>query len=404
MEKKLSKRIVIITEYFYPRIRTDAILVTDIAQKISSINKGDIRIICTSTLEENEELQEFKNKIIRLKNSKLNDANIILRIIKFLILTSRLVLNTIKTVKKDDIIFSTTNPIFLVPILIILKKIFGFKYVLLVYDLFPNNLIAANLIKKDKFFYKIIDKIYKWSYSNTDQLIVIGRDMKEVLKSKINNDVKIDIIENWCDVENIISIPKEKNKILNKYNIANKKVFVFVGNLGRVQGIETLLKATLLVKDKNFVLLFIGDGTMKNRIIKFIKQYNTKKVIYAGSYPLDMKNEFLNACDVHIISLSKSMYGLGVPSKTYCNMAASKPLLYIGDNNSEIALMIKEHEIGWCVETNNAIMLANQLDNICINFNNINLIGKRARNIVKYHYNKDIILKKYEKIFNSKVL
>ena len=53
------------------------------------------------------------------------------------------------------------------------------------------------------------------------------------------------------------------------------------------------------------------------------------------------------------------MYGLGVPSKLYNLMAAGKPVFYIGDRNSEVHLIMQEHEIGWFAEANNQSMIQN---------------------------------------------
>lgn len=51
------------------------------------------------------------------------------------------------------------------------------------------------------------------------------------------------------------------------------------------------------------------------------------------------QNDFLNACDIGIVTLNDGMYGLGVPSKSYNIWAAGKPILYIGDDNSGNSFM-----------------------------------------------------------------
>ncbi|PHR71962.1 MAG: hypothetical protein COA66_07090 [Arcobacter sp.] len=397
----MKKRIVIISEYFYPNNRTDANLLLDISKKLYEVNDENIQVICTSSLNGKSELSFLKNKIIRLKSIKLNDNNLIARIFKFLLLTIKLSTKAIVTIKKDDRVLITTNPAFLVPIISLFRKFRKFEYTLLVYDVFPENLGAAGIISSNKLFYKIVKKIYDWSYSSADKIVVIGRDMNDVVSSKTKNKVPITLIENWCDINTIKEEDKSRNKILNDLKIVNKKVFLFAGNLGRVQGIETLLKAASLVQDKEFVLLFIGDGAYKNNILDYIKTNKACNVFYAGNFPFSRKNEFLNACDVAIISLSKSMYGLGVPSKSYTNMASSKPLLYIGDNKSEISLLVKEHNIGWTIEPGNIEKLSALIDKICIESNNFNIMGKKSRKIVETYYSKDIILNKYKKLYED---
>ena len=396
----MKKRIVIISEYFYPVQRNDAKLLTDIVETLCENNDGDISVICTSDLNDEKELTFLEGKIERLKGSKFNDRNIFLRILKFIILTFRLVLKSITYINKSDRVFSTTNPAFLFPILVLLKKIKKFEYTLLVYDVFPENLVAANIIKENSFLLKITKKIYNWAYSNTDRLIVIGRDMEEVLLKKINNKVPISLIENWCDYKTIIPESKKDNKIIQKFKLENKKVFLFSGNFGRVQGIQNLLNAAKLVKNNDFALLFIGDGVMKKVIQLHIDNKKSNNVFYVGSFPSHEQNTFLNACDVAIISLSSSMYGLGVPSKSYYNMAAEKPLLYIGDEKSEIAKVIDEHNIGWVIEPDNQNELALQFEKICNEPEKFKVLGKKSREVVENLYSKEVILNKYKNLFN----
>jgi len=395
------KKIVVVSEYFYPSTRTDARLITQIAIKFLQIDDVEIEVISTIPLGKAKELDAFKDKIIRLKYTTLNNSNIITRVFKFLILTFRLSLETIKTVKKTDIVFSTTNPAFLIPILVLLKKIIGFKYVLLVYDVFPENLSSANLLNSKSIFYKLIKKIYDWAYTNVDTLVVIGRDMKDIVEMKTNHIPSIKVIENWCDYKTITPTLKEDSKIIKDLDLVDKKVFTFSGNLGRVQGIKNLLEASLLVKDKDFRLLFIGTGALQKEIENFIKEHKSSKVVYAGAFPIEMQNDFLNACDISIISLASSMYGLGVPSKSYYNMAAAKPLLYIGDKNSEISLVIKEHQIGWSIEPDKPNELAILIDSICNDFASIKIVGERSRKIVKRYFSQDVILKKYKELISE---
>jgi glycosyltransferase involved in cell wall biosynthesis len=397
LEEILKNRIVVVTEYFYPAERNDAILITKIVKALSISN--DIEVICTSTLEEKKELDFLDGKIHRLKNLNITSKNIILRVFKLLYLTFQLIFKSIFFLKKNDKVFIVTNPVFLLPFIVFFKKIKKFEVTLLVYDVFPENLIATNLLKKQNLFYKLLKKIYDWSYNNVDKMIVIGRDMQEFIQKKTNNKKDIFLIENWCDYKKIIPMKKEDNSIIKRFNLENRIVFSFVGNFGLVQGIENLLNAASLVKNEEFVLLFIGDGGEKRKIENFIENNHRDNVLYAGKYPGSEENMFLNACDVAIVSLNDSMYGLGVPSKSYYNMAAEKPLLYVGHKNTEIAKVINDNSIGWICESSNSQQLADLIDKICEEKINFSLLGKKSRDILIKYYSEEIILNKYKKIY-----
>ena len=58
------------------------------------------------------------------------------------------------------------------------------------------------------------------------------------------------------------------------------------------------------------------------------------------------------------------MYGLGVPSKSYNILSAQKPILFIGNKKSEIALMIEENNIGWTIDNNDVNQIPTVLNQI----------------------------------------
>lgn len=397
--KSLTKNIFIITEFFYPVHRNDSYLITKIAESLSKKHK--VNVICDSALLDKEELKTISGEISRLNTSvKKSHSKIYHKLYQLLLSTFRLTVKTLKDVHKGDYVFSVTNPFFFLPILVLIKKIKGFHLTVLVYDIFPDNLIAANKLKKNSLFFKILDNIYKWAYNNIDKLIVIGRDMQDIIENKKDiSKNKIHYIPNWCNVSEIVPSNKNDNKIVKKFNLEEKIVFSFVGNFGLLQGIHNILEASLLVKNENFIFLFIGDGILKNDILEFIDKKKSKNILYAGKYPSEEKNTFLNACDISVISLNKNMYGLGVPSKTYYNMAAANPILYIGHEDSEIAKNVHEFDLGWVVESDDPQKLADKFDEICNEKDIFLKKGNRSREICKNEFDEDVILKKYMEVF-----
>lgn len=399
---QLKKKVLIVTEYFYPRNRPDSYLITEISRAINEATLGNIKIICNSELKMDKELDFVEEKIIRLHENRLNNDKLFFRMIKFIISTIQLSFTTFKSLKSGDELFTVTNPAFLLVVFALFKRIKKFHYTLLVYDVFPENLIAVGLVKPNSMLYKITKKIFDWAYSQTDLLVVIGRDMQELIANKTHNKVPLKLISNWCDVETVIPSPKSNNTIIQKFNLEEKIVFSFTGNFGRAQGIERLLKIASLVSNSDFKLLFIGDGAMRPLIEQYIKENPNGNVLYAGVYPSSEQNIFLNACDVALISLDNNMYGLGVPSKSYYNMAARKPLLFIGHQDSEIAQVITENQIGWCCYSADNKDIATTIDRICAQKDDFITLGDKSRQIVTEKFSKPVVLEKYKKLYLNK--
>ena len=228
----------------------------------------------------------------------------------------------------------------------LLKLIKGIKYDLLVHDIFPENLVAIKKLKSTSFFYKIVKFLFDFSYSRADTCIVIGRDMGKIVKEKIGNKSNITIIPNWAEDDKVFPLKKNNTNMINKLNLQNKFVFQFAGNLGHAQGLKNILDAISLIRNDNLHFLFIGSGAMESEIKHAASKSTIKNISVVGYQDRNKQNDFLNACDVALITLNEGMFGLGVPSKAYNIMAAGKPILIIADSDSEISLCVKEYNLG----------------------------------------------------------
>ena len=269
---------------------------------------------------------------------------------------------------------------------------------MLVHDVFPENLIAANVLKPNNFFYKILKFFFDKFYAAADKRIVIGKDMKELIDDKVERSDSI-IIQNWIDHHDIEV--QEKNNILNALNWQREQpVFYFFGNIGRVQGIHNILQALeILPIGKRPKVLFIGGGAYENELIDGINRINDKNIKYIGSLDPSKKSEGLNAGDIAIVTLAERMYGLGVPSKAYYSMAADKPLLAIMEAESEVSSMIKQHNIGWTVPTGDPQVLANLFLEISQNFNPKKLSS--SRKVLIENYSEQIAMEKIVNIIEE---
>ena len=345
------KKIWIITEMFHPDETATSYILTKIAEKLSK--DFDVNVICgpvdDSSRLTTEPLTEKVN-VIRSNSFNFNKNNILLRCLRFIGISLQLTFTALRRVKKDDKVLIVTNPAPMLLLFSFIKKIKGMELSILVHDVFPENTVAANIIKNDTgLFYKMLKWMFDKAYSSADKLIVLGRDMKDVILQKTQSSKKtpkIFIIENWADIDNILPTKVERNNILG-IDCTNKIVLQYAGNIGRVQGLELLLECLLLSNNKDIHLALWGDGAVLPALKKYAKENNMQNVSFHGAYMRNQQREILNACDISIITLSENMYGLGVPSKSYNIMAAGSAILFIGHPESEISLCVKDYKLGY---------------------------------------------------------
>ena len=359
------RRLHFFTEYYYPVSNSTSFYITKIIQACAEKWEGDINVFCASPKPDCEILSKENTHITRFSDGGLSKNHLLSRVLRFLLITLKFSWAAIWKIKKGNSVFSVTNPAFFLLFLAFLRKIRKFRFILLVYDIFPEVLIPGGLADKNSMKYRMSLKSFNWAYKSADTIIVIGRDMQEVVEKKVESSSKTVFIPNWSDTEHIFSVEKSDNPILKRLGIEQDFVFSVAGNMGRTQGLDNILNALSICKfDKGVAFVFMGGGAKTEDIKEEISKRKICNTYVTGWIPDEEQNAMLSACDVAVISLAAGMYGLSVPSKSYFNMAAGKPLLLIADERSEIARVIKEYKIGWVVPPNNPEALVKCLNEI----------------------------------------
>lgn len=381
----------IVSEVFYPNETSTAYILTEIARALTE--KYEVKVICEDESHQGYVADSIMDDITihRIKSVNLDEKKLFSRALRQLILTLKLFNASATRIKKKDKVLIVTNPAPLILAMSFMKKCKGFDYTILVHDVFPENTIPAKIYDStENRTYKFLKRKFDSAYSRADKLITLGVDMREVIKRKIGNESKVVIIENWADCDRI--------KAENRHS--DKLTLLYAGNLGRVQGLERLIEVISHVQNPNTKFIFRGKGALRNKIANLIdNNASNTNISLGGSYSRGEENDVLNNCDIAFVSLAPGMYGLGVPSKSYNIMAAGKPILFVGDLESEISLMVHKYNIGWCFASEDSEGLIEFLENLSEdNLAEIREKGARAREIAEKYYSRNIVLNKFKNI------
>ncbi|ENU22070.1 hypothetical protein F993_03345 [Acinetobacter proteolyticus] len=392
----MKQKVYLITEYYHSNQNTTGYLFGKLYEALNE--QGDIDLTLIAKKDVN--CPEYRNAYY-LNAKEPNKNNLLKRFFYELSISFSFLIQILKTVKKDSTVFTGTTPIFLLFVLFFVKKLFNFRWILLVHDVFPENLVAANILRKDQILFKFSKKVFDRIYADADEIIVIGKDMQDLVSRKTCKD-NITIVQNWIDSSDIGVEDKKNNKILKELNWLNNEstVFQFFGNIGRVQGVDIILKAIQKMDYLHLArFLFIGDGAYVNQLKEQIEKLNLPNIIYYGALDQKDKTSGLNACDIALVTLAEGMLGLGVPSKTYFSMAANKPILAIMEPASEVSDMIQTHHIGWVVPPNCVDELSKTLDEIVLAKCHYNLSS--PRDILDEYYSEKVAMTKILKIIRK---
>jgi glycosyltransferase involved in cell wall biosynthesis len=345
----------VISELYYPEETSTGYYLTRIAEGLTV--DFEVSAICgqpnyAARGTRSPQRERHKNVEIRRVFGTTLDKNVILfRLINMLSLSLSVFLTTLKNFRRGDTVLVVTNPPSM-PFIVALSALAkGAGYVLLIHDNYPEILIAAEKARAGSRLVRQLNHLNRWLYKYASQIIVVGRDMRELAGRKTEGlDVPVACIPNWAELERVEPAPRAENPLLEKLGVADRLVFLYAGNMGYPNDLESILEcAGKLKTDERFHFIFLGAGVKRKWLEREIERTGIKNVTLLDPMPRAEQKIFLNACDVGIVTLVKKMWGVSVPSRTYNILAAGKPILALTEPRSEIARVIEEEKVGWCV-------------------------------------------------------
>lgn len=398
-----QKRIVIVSEFFYPNKTGSSKVLTELAEDLDTYGM-DVEVVTSRNVynEEQKTLSKFEVykgiKVFRVWTSKFNKDSSIGRIINYFIFSLSVFVKLILKKKSDHILFVSNPPT--VPVVGYFLNLFrGQKYSYLIHDLYPDIAVAMGVVNKTSFFVKVFDFINKLIFRRVEKIIVLGTDMKQRILDKGVPEGNISIITNWADVSKIKPVTKVNNFSLRE-GIQEKFVVLYTGNMGKFHQLEILVEAANLLKDqKDIVFVFVGEGYKKAILQDIVKEKGLSNVLFYSYQPDELYQEVLGAGDILVTSLEKGVEGTAVPSKTYSYLAAGKPILGIMNENSEIGLMISKYNLGINISDGNGKKIADYILGLSQDCNKIREIQSNVKEIFKNHFQRNIVTRKYFDLF-----
>ena len=322
------------------------------------------------------------------------------RMLKMASITVSLSLNAIFRVRRGDSILVVTNPPALPVMAAVISAALRVPYVLVVHDIYPDVMAACGLTTTRSVTYKLLQRINRFVLQRAKWITTIGQDMLARLAGARATGASdgITVIPLWSDSEDVHPGPKETNALLNRLGVSRKFVVLYAGNMGHPHGIDTLAQVTrLLAADQEIHFLFIGSGP-KRQIIEELVESGATNVTILAPRPRAEQEEFLNACDVSILSLVPNMLGIAVPSRTYNIMAAGKPVIALVPQGSDTAKVVREEGIGWVVEPGNAQKAAEAVVAAKRDRQSLREMGERGRIAAETKYSPSRILPQFDEL------
>lgn len=357
----MSKKILIVTEYFYP----EDFKINEVA--LAWKEKGyDVDVLTQNpTYPYGKIYSNYENKlysteiwnginIYRVKAVTGYKDSIFKKLLKYFTFMFLGSFISLKIGKKYDYVFGFDVAALtcMIPA-VILKKFYKKNVTLWVQDVWPDSVYAYGF-KKSFILEKFLDGLVKFVYTHTSNFAISAKGFKNKIVPYLNEEKEIKYLPNWAD---------DFDKMLDPFNFSDEKKihFTFAGNIGKVQNLDNILLAYNQLKDEykdKSQINIIGDGSHLEDLKKLVKNKKIRNIIFWGRKPRNEMYKYFVASDFLILSLiDKPIFSLTVPAKTQTYIAANKPIFCV--IKGEAAEIIRDNNLGFCAQPENIDEITN---------------------------------------------
>lgn len=282
----------------------------------------------------------------------------------------------------------------------IISLLSGKAYVYDVQDIWPESVIVSGLVKS-KLLIKLLRAIESFVYKKANSIIVVTKGAKNNLIEKGVDGNKIKILPHWIDENLFCSFDQDDIERIKKlYNFDNKFVCMFAGNLGTVQGLDTLIFAADMLREEDDILIvFVGEGSDGPRLKELVTSLNLEKlVIFIDQKPINEIPAFLSASNVLLVHLKSSpLSNYVIPSKTIAYLAAGKPILMAAGGAS--GQLIEEIGAGISINPGDPKQLAESILMLAgKSLDDLEKMGDKGRQYFLTHLAKSEVIPMYESL------
>jgi colanic acid biosynthesis glycosyl transferase WcaI len=306
--------------------------------------------------------------------------------------------------RKPDVVLLESWPILAQLPVLFVAKVRGMRIINYVKDLYPEAAVAANLVKEHGALDQLLLRTDAFVFRRSNHNVVISDSVRDwVVRTRQVPHSKISVVRDWLDLEEIrpfegVSSWREEVGIPSKC-----KVFMYAGTMGHASGVKILSEvAKRLVDVEDIRIVCIGEGVLKSELESDKAAHDLKNLLLLPFQPRARLAEVQSCADVMLMLTSRKLGVSSVPSKLITYLAVGKPILCATDENSDMAGLIRENDLGVVVTAESVQAIVDGLQWMrSLPAHELTAMGRRAREYAMEHYSSRRAFSQFQNLISA---
>ena len=293
---------------------------------------------------------------------------------------------------RPDLMFVESQPLSLGVIAVLMKWFRKVPYIYNVPDLQVEVAQQAGFIK-NRLFLNLALRSENLFLRKSWKVSTVTHSFIKHLRDRGLPERQITFLPNGADTDFLKPRPAS-DRLLARWHLYGKRVFLYVGTHAYYHGLETLIDAAALLRENSdIVLLMVGEGPERDRLKTLCTHRKLTNVIF-GSSPYEEMDQLYSIAFASIATLRNIEVANGMRlSKIFPSLSCGVPVIYSGFG--EAAELILASRCGLVVEPENPALLAQAILTLASRPEMRSEFGRSGRKLVERDYSWSTIVRRW---------
>jgi colanic acid biosynthesis glycosyl transferase WcaI len=362
-------RILLVQRHFWPDVVTTAPMARAIAERLTS--DGHQVTVLSSMPSYNDAYsgprpprRETSDgyRVIRMRLPRERKRGLAGRAVDVVAFVSRSAFHVLLHGRRCDLItVSTAPPVFLAAAVRVVSRLVRRPYLYHCEDLNPEVALLSGVLHEGGRT-RLLGHLDRVTAGRAAAVVVLSSDMVMTLRLRGLDCQNVTVINNFLvtfEAEGVGTLPVDLRKQDGLFRV------LFAGNLGLVQGLQTVIEAArLLSSHSDIQFAFVGTGAAEDVLKCQAGEMLGGSVVFFPHQPLAVIMKMMEESDLGLVSLLQGVYRTAYPSKTMAYLEAGCPILAAVEPESELAAFIVANGVGATCAPGDAAGLASAVLNL----------------------------------------
>jgi glycosyltransferase involved in cell wall biosynthesis len=413
MEFGGSMRILFLSHYYPPEVNAPATRTYEHCVRWARAGHEVTVITCAPNCPDGVLFEGYKNRlrpqveeiegvrVVRVWTYLAPNAGTLPRIVNYLSYLVSAVIASIR-LSRPDVVVATSPQFFCGWAGVLVSRLKRVPFVLEIRDIWPESIEAVGAMRNRPLL-RLLEWLEIRMYRAADRIVAVGNGYRQKILEKVDIPDRVSVVTNGVDLERFVPTDPDQ-RFLHVWDLENKFVCSYIGTIGMAHGLEVVLEAARMLRDKgrsDIAFCLVGDGAVRQRLQEEVERDGLQQsVVFTGMLPKEDMPRVLASSDACLIHLRKcELFGTVIPSKLFETMAMGRPIIM--GVEGEARDIVNWANAGLEMEPGSAESLVQCVESLADQPGLTAELGRSARAMVAEHFARDVLADKLLRILHE---